>query len=119
MKFRVILQRLALRDLDEAYSRAARNAPETALKWLERFQASFESLTENPDRFPLANESARSPVELREFHFGRRSSIFRIIFAIDQDFVRVLRIRRAQQKYMSRQEIDAALDQSSNWPLNE
>ncbi len=38
MTYRVILQRLAVQDLEDAFVWAARKAPGTAARWLDRFQ---------------------------------------------------------------------------------
>ena len=108
MTHRVILQRLAWRDLNEAYAWAARNAPVTAARWLDRFQTALQTLEKNPQRCPLAKENSKVDFELREFLFGRRPNVFRAIFTIDADTVRILRIRRAQRRYLSREQIEDA-----------
>jgi plasmid stabilization system protein ParE len=77
MTFRVVLQRLAVRDLGEAYHWAARNAPLTAARWLDRFQAALATLADNPERCPLARENSKVDVELREYLFGRRPHVYR------------------------------------------
>lgn len=99
----VRLQAAALDDLSEAYNYAARNAPEAAARWLTRFETALQSLTHNPQRCPLAIENPRSHRELREFHFGKRPFVFRVILTIDvaADVVWVLRIRRAQRRPLS------------------
>ncbi len=48
------------------------------------------------------------PVELREILFGRRPNVYRVIFLIDGDTVRVLRIRRAQRRPLTRKQFDEA-----------
>ena len=42
MTYRVIFQRLAVQDLDDAFVWAARKAPATAARWLDRFQAALQ-----------------------------------------------------------------------------
>ena len=42
MTYRVILQRLAVQDLDDAFVWAGRKAPATAARWLDRFQAALQ-----------------------------------------------------------------------------
>ena len=110
MKYQVLLQRLAVRDLDEAYGRAAQHAPTNAARWLERIRAALQTLDTNPQRCPLARENAKVEFELREFHVGRRPNVFRAIFTIDGDNVRVLRIRRAQRGWLTRRQIEEAAD---------
>ena len=111
MKHQVLLQRLAVQDLDEAYSWAAQHAPTSATRWLERIRRALQTLDTNPQRCPLARENAKVEFELREFHVGKRPNVFRAIFTIDGDNVRVLRIRRAQRRWLTRRQIEEAADQ--------
>jgi plasmid stabilization system protein ParE len=108
VSYRVVLQQRALDDLEEAYLWAAEQAPHTAGRWLNRFQATIESLSEHPQRCSRAKEDATVDLELRELLFGQRPNLFRVIFALDGSTVRVLRIRRAQRRYLTRREIDEA-----------
>ena len=110
MKYKVVLHARAADDLVEAYDYAARRAPLTASNWMDRFHAALQTLATNPERCGLARESSRSPVELREFHFGPRPYVFRVIFTIDGAAVRVLRVRRAQRRFLTRKQIEDALD---------
>jgi plasmid stabilization system protein ParE len=48
MKYRVVTQRRAEIDLENYYLWAARQAPETAARWLARFHAELASLADNP-----------------------------------------------------------------------
>lgn len=110
MKYRVVTQRLALEDLDDAYQWAAKNAPETAARWLRRFQDALQTLDQNPLRCPLAREDSKTEIELREFLFGKKPYVFRVIFTIDGETVRILRVRRAQRQFLTKNQIDAAFD---------
>lgn len=109
-KHRIIIHRFALSDLDDAYQFAARHAPTAATAWLTRFEAALRTLETNPDRCPTAHESRRTGRDLREFLFGRRPNIFRVIFLIEDDSVRVLRIRRSARRYLSNREIEESLE---------
>ena len=62
MNYRVVVQRLAVQDLEEAYLWNARNAPETAARWLNRFQAALQTLDHNPDHSPFAPENRKFDV---------------------------------------------------------
>jgi len=64
MTHRVVLQRLAEADLEEAYLHAARRAPQTAARWLDRFQTALQSLNQRPERCPLAPENRKLGIEL-------------------------------------------------------
>ncbi len=108
MKYHVVLQRLATKDLDEATAWALRHAPETATRWFGRFHAALQTLGLHPQRCPLARENGKVDVELRELHFGKRGNVFRVIFTIDADTVRILRIRRAQRRWLTKSQIEEA-----------
>jgi plasmid stabilization system protein ParE len=110
MKYRVVVLRLAVVDLESAFAWAARRAPQTALRWLDRFHKALESLADNPQRCPLAKENPKVTIEIRELLFGRRPNVFRVIFTIRGDCVRILRIRRAQRRFLSRTQIEQADD---------
>ncbi len=110
MSYQVFVQRLAAEDLEDIYLRAARRAPLTADRWLNRCEAALQSLQENPERCPLAPENRKLHRGLREFSFGRRPYVLRAIFIIEGDRVRILRIRRGQRRFLSRKELDQALE---------
>lgn len=109
MTYRVILQRLAREDLRAVYRWVAARAPVQALRWLERFERALQTLDQRPERCRLARESGKVSVELREFLFGRRPYVYRVLFFIDGDAVRILRIRRAQRRFMTAAELRDAL----------
>ncbi len=111
MTYRVIFQRLAVQDLDDAFVCAARKAPATAARWLDRFQAALQGLDANPQRCPRAREQRMVDTDLLEILFGKTPSVYRVIFVIDGDTVRVLRIRRAQRRALTRKQIDDASEQ--------
>ncbi len=95
MKYRVILSPRAVRDLDVAYLWASRHAPETAARWLNRFHAALRTLSTNPQRCGVAIESELVDREVCQFLFGKRRSVWRALFTVRADEVRVLHIRRA------------------------
>lgn len=49
MKRRVVIQRLALEDLDGAYSWVVKHAPHTASRWLGRFNEALQTLETNAE----------------------------------------------------------------------
>jgi plasmid stabilization system protein ParE len=106
MKCRVIVQQLAEADLEEYYRWAARRAPQTAARWLTRFQAELRSLADNPQRCPLAPENAKVAREIRQLLFGKRPNVYRAVFTIDGDTVRVLRIRRTSRRFLTKQDLE-------------
>ncbi len=114
MQYRVVLQRLANQDLEDAYARAAENAPETAARWLDRFHQALSTLGNHPERCPFARENSKVDVELREFLFGKKPYVFRVVFTIDGQNVRILRIRRAQRRFLTRKQIDESMESTAN-----
>ena len=80
--YRVVLGPLARNDLEEAYQYAASRDPVAAARWYYRFVDALKTLSERPGRCPFSPESGRSPVELRDFLFGKRPYVFRVIYTI-------------------------------------
>jgi plasmid stabilization system protein ParE len=92
-------------DLDEAYRWAARHAPQTAARWLDRFYEALQSLRRNPERCGFAPEHKKLRRDVRQLLFGRKPNVFRAVFVIDADAVRVLRVRRASRRSFTRKEL--------------
>jgi plasmid stabilization system protein ParE len=59
MTYRVVLRRLAIQELDNAFVWAARNAPATAARWLDQFVAALRRLDTNPQRCRFAREHGK------------------------------------------------------------
>jgi toxin ParE1/3/4 len=106
MKYRVVIQRLALEDLENSYLWAARHAPETAARWLNRFHGELQALAINPHRCSLAHENRKVRREIRQLLYGRRPNVYRAVFTIDGDLIRVLRIRRSTRRWFTRQDLE-------------
>jgi plasmid stabilization system protein ParE len=98
-------QTAALEDLAAAYKYAARNAPDTAARWLNRFHEALNTLDHNPERCPLALEDDLSERTLRQYLFGKRPKVFRVIYTVDSETVWILRIRRSQRRTLTRHEL--------------
>jgi plasmid stabilization system protein ParE len=110
-EYEVVLHSRARADLDDAYQNAARHAPGTASRWVDRFHEALTTLSRNPQRCPLAPESRFVDQDIHEFHFGRRPDVFRVFFWIDGCYVRILRIRRASRRGLTRRDIEQARDE--------
>ena len=85
-------------DLEQYYRFAWKNGGDQASAWYERFVDRLKSLDRNPERCPIARESKRVVLEVRELHFGRKPNVFRVLFTIDGATVRILRIVRTQRR---------------------
>jgi len=106
----VILHQRALADLNEARRYAAKHAPETALRWLNRFEQAIQTLELQAERCPLAKERLKGGFEVREYHFGDLPWVYRVLFVIDGDLVRVLLVRRAQRRGPSSRTLRKSFD---------
>lgn len=109
-RYRLLLVPSAHNDLEEAYLFAARRAPEAAARWYNRFLAALRSLESRPERGALSRENSRSPVEIRDFLFGRRPYVYRAVYTIRDDQVVILRIRRGQRRQLNPNDVRDALD---------
>ena len=97
MKYRVIFQPRALSSLEEQYRHIANDNPEAAAKWLNRFVDAIEGLSDKPERCPVARESEHVGIEIRQFLFGKRQGVRRVLFVVDGNTVRILSVRHSAQ----------------------
>jgi plasmid stabilization system protein ParE len=95
VKYRVVISATAKENLREGYQWAAKHAPETAARWLSRFQAALQTLSTSPERCSIAPETELVQRQIRQFLFGRHRSIWRALFVIQGSEVHVLHVRRA------------------------
>ena len=95
MSYRVVVTANAKANLRSYYLHAAQHAPVTAARWLTRFEAALATLATNPQRCGIAPENDAVDEGIRQFLFGKRRSVFRALFTIAENEVRVLHIRRA------------------------
>ena len=110
MTYQVRILPPALNDLDAAYEWAARESPDRAAQWLERFHQTLETLESHPRRCPVAPENRKTERELRQLLYGKRPNVFRAVFTVEENTVWVLRIRRAQRRALTADEIPAFED---------
>jgi plasmid stabilization system protein ParE len=99
MPFRVEVSRTAKADADAGYVwMNEQYSEEQATRWFNGLVDAVNSLSEFPQRCPLAPESDEVGIGLRQLLYGKRSAIYRILFAIVQgaalgdEIVRVYRI---------------------------
>ena len=90
----VIVTQKAKDDLRHYYAVAAEHAPETAARWLDRFEEALQTLSTNPTRCPLAPENDLVDQTVYQFFYGERSGRYRALFTIEGNRVLVLHIRR-------------------------
>jgi plasmid stabilization system protein ParE len=110
--YAVVVSATAKANMRDGYRWAARNAPEAAAKWLERFYHALQSLATYPERCGVAPEAALMGREIRQLLFGRRRSVWRALFVIEGQEVRVLHVRRGTRDV-------ASLEELGDWPDDE
>ena len=85
---------------------AEHRSTDQAAKWLEGFEAALRLLSENPERWPLAQENENVPLEIREMLFGiGRRKTHRAVFRIREDRVVVHAIRHLAQDALSAKDL--------------
>jgi len=106
VSYRVLIQPPALENMESAYLRAARHAPETAQRWLEGFHEALQTLGTNPTRCSIAPESDAVKLEVRQFFYRTKSRhAYRALFTIQDNEVRVLHVRAPGQRLMRPSEL--------------
>jgi plasmid stabilization system protein ParE len=100
MAYRVELSPLALSDVEEAYLWLYEQSPSAAARWYRGLTKAIESLENHPERCSLAPESDAFAVELRQRLYGRRRGVYRILFSVAGDTVRVHRVRHGSRKFL-------------------
>jgi plasmid stabilization system protein ParE len=102
MTYRVIIQPSAFADLEETLDYLAKHySLESSEAWYAGCLAALESLAKNPHRCGIAKEAAKIGVEIRQCLYRRHHSVYRILFTIREDAVRVLYVRHSARDDMA------------------
>ncbi len=109
MKYRVVIETRAIRDIDEAAGWIAAQAPDAAERWFNAVEAEILSLARFPERCPRAREDGTFKSELRQLVYGRRHGRCRVIFTIHERTVHVLHVRHGARPTMTSTEVDELL----------
>lgn len=92
MKYHVVFELSAARDLDKSYEWGCTEwGKAQARKWHSKILQAIRTLAEFPERQPLAPENEEFDEEIRQLVYGR----YRILFTIREDAVYVLHCRGA------------------------
>jgi plasmid stabilization system protein ParE len=67
--------------------------------------AAIRTLASRPDRCPSAEEAADLGLDIRQLLYGRRRTVYRILFTIVGQTVNVLRVRHAAQDRLTSGEV--------------
>lgn len=103
MAFRVELSDRAQTDIAAIYDWLhSQQAGTGGERWFVALRDAIGSLSERPLRCRVAPESRDSPVEIRQLLYGHKPRVYRILFAVDGDLVRVLHVRHARRRPLAR-----------------
>ena len=107
MTFHVRILRRAERDAQQIFEWIARRSPDGAVRWWNALAAAVAKLTLNPIGYGLAPEDEWTDHELRQFLFKtRRGRMYRGVFVIVADEIRVLRVRGPGQPPLESDELE-------------
>lgn len=73
--------------------------------WFNGFVKALDSLITSPSRCGLALENDAVGPEIRQLLYGRRCGVYRVLFTIAKNEVRVLHIRHAARQTMTADEL--------------
>lgn len=98
--FRIVLTGLAQQDIQSAHDWWAENhSPTDAHRWYLGIYQAITSLANMPERCPLTPESDLLKQGIRQLNFGiGQRCTHRIVFAITDTEVLILRVRHASQE---------------------
>lgn len=104
MAFRVEISAQAERDAEEILDwLLSQHAGDAGIRWFLAMEEAIASLAEFPKRCSLAPENARFPFEVRQLLYGNKPHIYRILFTIDVETVKILHIRHARRRPLRKQ----------------
>lgn len=102
MKYRIDVLSRASDDTDSIYRWIAERSPQGARHWHDAFLLAAASLADSPERHPIAPELLTWTEKIRELYFKTRSGRrYRILFFIDANAVRILRVRGPGQAQLA------------------
>jgi plasmid stabilization system protein ParE len=108
MSYEIRVLARARQDLDELLTYISARSPEGAARLLARFEESLQTLQTNPSLAPLAPETSELEDDVRHILFRTRAGrTYRALFTVVGDQVRVLRIRGAGQRPLTRQDMES------------
>jgi plasmid stabilization system protein ParE len=105
VQYAIYIYPRAMADISAAVNWRAQRSAMAAGQVHTGLLRSIRTLANNPERCVEADEAADLGIPLREFHYGRRRNIWRILFTIDGQTVNVLRVRHAAQDRLASDDI--------------
>lgn len=114
--FRVDIAPRGLADIEEAFVFIKAEAPARADSWLLGIIEAIHSLEDMPYRCSVAPESQAVGLEIRQLFYGKRSGVYRILFTIANDTIRVFHVRHAARRGLETDELDQLLEEDDGKP---
>ena len=81
-----------------------------AQRWYQQLREAIESLTNHPERCPLAPENEYFEEEIRHLLYGRRHGVYRILFTIQEETVFVLAVHHGARQPLQPADLEAEDD---------
>jgi plasmid stabilization system protein ParE len=108
MKYTVVVSEPAERELEESARWWEENrSREQSLRWYKGFLKAIRSLSQNPERCPLARENELFAADIRELHYGLGSRpTHRAVFTLLSDIVLVLTVRHVARADLTVNDLD-------------
>jgi plasmid stabilization system protein ParE len=103
MKYRIEISSVAEAQADSAFIRLSQvTSPVKASQWYSGLLQAIESLSQMPNRCPLARENEYFSQEIRLLLYGRGHNLYRLFFTVlegqDLPTVRLLHVCHASQQ---------------------
>jgi plasmid stabilization system protein ParE len=99
MQYKVLMQPSAKADIAEINAWLMENVSlDYADKWLWGISVAVTSLSSFPNRCPISDESDAFDFPVRQLLYGKKPHVYRILFAVENDKVFVLRVRHTKQQ---------------------
>jgi toxin ParE1/3/4 len=103
MAFRVELTQRAARDLRALFLEIHAADSKAAAHWFNRLEKAIASLSEMPDRNPVAPESANPRRPIRHLLYGRKPNVYRVLYQVmeSRNTVMVLHVRHGARRALT------------------
>jgi len=94
MKYTLNITSEAVADVEDARSTIAEYSAQSAERFINLIDQSFESLTFMPNRHPLAPEAATHGRDIRQMVVGK----YRVLYTVVYQVVNILRVRHGARR---------------------